>query len=655
MVDETRVDQGTRETRALWRWVARNAWLVLIALGLGTALGLLAAIRSPVTWEAERVVVPASTDIPSDTFGRLAVTVFETDTVLRPVIEDVGLDMTTKDLLESDLLNAEPVSNAAAIRIVGRASAPALSAALASSAAASFVATAEARGMGTFEVFGGASELATPTSPSIPLWGALGAVGGASLGFLALLLVSLVRRPVLSEAEARRQIAVDAVFAVRVFRQSERKRGGSWIISPTGVEAAIWRTLTARERGGAGRRGAESVCCILVEGTRRQKAWLRPVADRLVESRRSVDGVPGRVSLLRWTRLGMRGGAGLALQDAGSLLLLVPEGTPAGILGDLGEVIQALPSARKVLVLVRRARAMWSGRRSGEARGAEPFQIKPWVPDREAAAGSEWEGRGAPRTSVPPPEVVGGTEGEALETPEHLRSLTHPSVEVRLEALDALERQPAIASFDAVVSRLRDPEPSVRRATVRVLGSMNEDRAWVALIEALSDPSEDVRAVALATMAKSRSRVAADQLVRRLSSPEQREAAAQVLREMGGVAVDALRDAAADSDGGRRHDVLDVLRSMGSSGQEQPAGLGPTAGEEAVGTASVVDALVRRLSDPDPEVRIKAAEALGELGSEQAVEPLRRAMTADPHMSVAIAIAHALRKLGSPAELHGGE
>ncbi len=67
-----------------------------------------------------------------------------------------------------------------------------------------------------------------------------------------------------------------------------------------------------------------------------------------------------------------------------------------------------------------------------------------------------------------------------------------------------------------------------------------------------------------------------------------------------------------------------------------------------------MDALVRRLGDPNPEVRIEAAQVLGELGAPQAVEPLRRAMTAEPQMSVAFAIAQALRKLGHPLRARGG-
>jgi HEAT repeat protein len=70
-----------------------------------------------------------------------------------------------------------------------------------------------------------------------------------------------------------------------------------------------------------------------------------------------------------------------------------------------------------------------------------------------------------------------------------------------------------------------------------------------------------------------------------------------------------------------------------------------------MGAIEAVDALVKRLDDPDAEVRQMTAKVLGELGDPRAIEPLKRAFIADPDMDVVAAIEPALRRLtGPPAD-----
>ena len=54
----------------------------------------------------------------------------------------------------------------------------------------------------------------------------------------------------------------------------------------------------------------------------------------------------------------------------------------------------------------------------------------------------------------------------------------------------------------------------------------------------------------------------------------------------------------------------------------------------AMRRARNIDGLIRALEDPDENIRLAAAEALGSAGDERAMEPLERLKFSDPNMSV---------------------
>jgi HEAT repeat protein len=74
-----------------------------------------------------------------------------------------------------------------------------------------------------------------------------------------------------------------------------------------------------------------------------------------------------------------------------------------------------------------------------------------------------------------------------------------------------------------------------------------------------------------------------------------------------------------------------------------------------MGAEGAVPALIRRLQDPDPTVRARAAEILGDLGDARALEPLKRAFVSDPDMDVVAAIEPALRGLATGGAVDRGE
>jgi HEAT repeat protein len=174
--------------------------------------------------------------------------------------------------------------------------------------------------------------------------------------------------------------------------------------------------------------------------------------------------------------------------------------------------------------------------------------------------------------------------------------LAHPDPPVRAAAAEALARSPAEHSLPLLTDQLsRDHvAPEVVRAT-GTLGST----ACVALLPLLQDPDPAVRTAAADALGR-----CADPS---LTGPVQ----AALARE---------QDA-----GARRA----LLRSLGR-----------VAGGEAVATVA------RALTDPDPETRLAAIEALGSTGSADAVSHLRRAVDGDAGET--LAIIRALGELGQP-------
>ena len=93
---------------------------------------------------------------------------------------------------------------------------------------------------------------------------------------------------------------------------------------------------------------------------------------------------------------------------------------------------------------------------------------------------------------------------------------------------------------------------------------------------------------------------------------------------------DAARAAALDLFGDLARSDYDVLRCTGVQGLGQ------------IGDATAVPLLIAALEDEDEDVRIDAADALGRIGSSEAVEPLLNSLRRDPCGDVKRAAAAAL-------------
>lgn len=232
-------------------------------------------------------------------------------------------------------------------------------------------------------------------------------------------------------------------------------------------------------------------------------------------------------------------------------------------------------------------------------------------------------------------------------------ALSDPDPEVRDEALSALADTGAPVDVDVVGARASDPVPDVRRRAVAALRTIDDERAVPYLVHASYDPVEEVARAARGALIERRSPALARLLVRALHMPSLRHVAGDLLAQMGGVAVDELTAELERCDDGMRSVIVGVLSSAGQTSdvlidlRDRRTEQRRRAVEVVAAThsAGAYDALVERLDDPDPGVRARAAEVLGDLGDVRAAEPLKRIAAFDPDVAVVAAAELALRKV----------
>ncbi|MEC4675176.1 MAG: HEAT repeat domain-containing protein [Nitrospirota bacterium] len=192
-----------------------------------------------------------------------------------------------------------------------------------------------------------------------------------------------------------------------------------------------------------------------------------------------------------------------------------------------------------------------------------------------------------------------------------IRALRDSDQAVRTAATSALEHigEPAVMELGAC---LRDPELSVQEAAASVLSTIADERVLDPLISALLSPDWVVRMHAVKAVNRLRDGKAASTLVLLLQDkvPAVRDEAVSALKNLGHASLPPLLEAIKDSDWRVRLRATEALGELGLPG-------------------AIPDLLHLLVHDPDTAIRQDSARALGKIGDEQVVDALIQASDED--------------------------
>jgi hypothetical protein len=347
----------------------RSGRLILLVAMITAAGGLVGGLLREgrdTVYEAEAVVAASKTSLPADNFTDLGTTLFRTDTVLQPVVEELDLRISPQSLLSKGYLSVESVSNAVAVRVIAHDSDPQSAATLANTAAESFSSVLTDNEMGTFAVFED-NDVSKKSGLSPIQSTSLAAALGVVLGAAILLLRTLIVRPVLTQDEALAVFPADIAFSasVRSSGFSFLRRGTSkHEVLPHGLLPALGRSTGEGQEA-----NSLDACYVLVERNRRGDKAARAVLHDLDASRgKSPED-------LNWVAVSDRR-LGNAIEEAGVVVALVSQGVPRRSLQLLTEELFVAPGKRLlIMVFVGSTRrggstvsAVWTGPRQLFAR-----------------------------------------------------------------------------------------------------------------------------------------------------------------------------------------------------------------------------------------------------------------------------------------------
>ena len=240
---------------------------------------------------------------------------------------------------------------------------------------------------------------------------------------------------------------------------------------------------------------------------------------------------------------------------------------------------------------------------------------------------------------------------QAAGRPERssLPDLEHPDPAARLAALAELARRPGPVPIVAVAGRLRDPEPAVRRAAVEALEATGDERRLLLLLDVMEDPVEDLRRSAVDALRRRRSPDLLALLRKELSVVSRADVAARALALLSeGRPAGAERGTTERRDPPHHassEDLASLLEQLGHPLPERRRIACERLG--FMRARSAVAPLAERLADPERGTRIKAADALAQIGDDGALESLERSHASEPDPGVALAIERAIAALST--------
>ena len=225
--------------------------------------------------------------------------------------------------------------------------------------------------------------------------------------------------------------------------------------------------------------------------------------------------------------------------------------------------------------------------------------------------------------------LINGAVVEAASDHYSMLQSTIPAVRRQGVAGIASTRDPSEVARLGNILR-NDPHFTVRAEAAEALGNIRNRDAVPYLISALSDSNRNVKVSAVVSLGYLRDREAVEPLISLAGSEEDPGIVISVLNVLGVIGDPAARTLLEES-----------LRSDNSRIRQISA--------QSLGRLRLSDSvnvLVNASDDPDRGVRMQAVRALGEIGDERAVRPLRRRLRSEDDREVQVAVAHSLGQLG---------
>jgi len=242
------------------------------------------------------------------------------------------------------------------------------------------------------------------------------------------------------------------------------------------------------------------------------------------------------------------------------------------------------------------------------------------------------------------PKVLGRSRDRSV-LPLLEKALNEDQPLVRLAASGALYHMGRIDMWDQVRKAATVVHPEERATALRLLGELKDPRALPVLVEAMKDPQPSVRGAAVSALGDLGDAHAVPQLEEALQDtiPAVRTSAAISLGELGHrTASPALRRALSDTNPVVQAAVVSallrleepievVMPSIGGLTHHNDPGtrsaiakaLGRAHGENRESAVAVLSEL---LGDPIPRPRIAAARSLGQIGGNDLIPVLKRAL-----------------------------
>ena len=228
---------------------------------------------------------------------------------------------------------------------------------------------------------------------------------------------------------------------------------------------------------------------------------------------------------------------------------------------------------------------------------------------------------------------------------------------IRDRVLLLLEQEGVVDSY---ISQLKGKDIEQKKIAAQKLALIGSPQAVRPLVEAIADKNEEVRLVAAAALKRIKDPAGIEPLIRTLKEPMKWLPAriAEVLVELGPLAVPTLVAGLGDPDPEYRGYIIEILGEIGDAGCLDPL-TGQLQAADAVvrakavtaigsiGGWEAVQALLAALADADPKVRLQAVLALRRSGDQSAAAGLARA-AGDRDKLVRSNAVDALGRLGEP-------